>query len=174
MCVCRSTCTGMPRRPAALRRLAAARLMSNVACTQHEVVRGDGQETTRLRCKPQDSNESDVWHSEGACVQQGERVVVLRLNAASEEGFAFIRTNDGVEGFIRSEYLPSAVPQPRPRSRSRSRGAAPAGLPSNPAASAVTSDSPAVDPSAPAAFSAAINALWSVSFGSVASAAGCA
>jgi len=69
------------------------------------VVRNDGQASTRLRLRPDISNGRDVWLPGGAFVEQGEKVIVVRSNADGEEGFAFIRTSQGVEGFIRAEYV---------------------------------------------------------------------
>ena len=38
-------------------------------------------------------------------VGQGEVVEVLRKDSAGETGFAFIRTANNTEGFVRSEYI---------------------------------------------------------------------
>ena len=69
------------------------------------VVRSDGQASTLLRLRPDISKGRDVWLPGGAFVEQDEKVTVVRSNADGEEGFAFIRTSQGVEGFIRAEYV---------------------------------------------------------------------
>jgi hypothetical protein len=78
--------------------------------SDHRIVnRQDGQETTRLRCRPENSTRSNVWLAGSTYVQQGEVVIVIRSNACAEEGFAFIRTKDGIEGFIRAEYVATSL-----------------------------------------------------------------
>jgi hypothetical protein len=78
---------------------------SSFSVNRSSVMRNDGCETTLLRCRPSDSKSSNIWVSGNACVKQGEIVAVVRSNAAGEEGFALIRTHEGVEGFIRAEYV---------------------------------------------------------------------
>jgi hypothetical protein len=69
------------------------------------VHRSDGNPTTILRCRPDPARTSDVWVRGNPLVSQGETVTVIRMNAANEKGFAWVRTASGSEGFLRSEYL---------------------------------------------------------------------
>jgi hypothetical protein len=85
---------------------------SSFSAKHSTVVRQDGLETTRLRCRPEHSNSSNVWVLGNKFVEQSEEVVVLRSSAAGEEGFALIRTKEGVEGFIRAEYLSAGQQNP--------------------------------------------------------------
>jgi hypothetical protein len=78
----------------------------------HSIRRNDGFEKTRLRCRPENSKRSSVWLPGDVFVEQGEHVVVIRSNAAGEEDFALIRTNQGIEGFVRAEYINSSLPAP--------------------------------------------------------------
>ena len=70
--------------------------------------RPDGEETTRLRSRPDGSQKTGVWVKGNVSVGQGEVVEVLRKDSAGETGFAFIRTANNTEGFVRSEHLQSA------------------------------------------------------------------
>ena len=74
------------------------------------VQRSDGNPTTLLRCRPHPARTCDVWVKGNPMVSQGETVTVIRMNAANEEGFAWVRTESGVEGFLRSEYV-TVAPQ---------------------------------------------------------------
>ena len=67
--------------------------------------RPDGEETTRLRSRPDGSQKSGVWVKGNAWVAQGEVVEVLRKDFVGENGFAFIRTANNTEGFVRSDYI---------------------------------------------------------------------
>jgi hypothetical protein len=69
------------------------------------VCRTDGADTTLLRCRAENSDESSVWVAKKASVAQNEIVEVLRTNASSEVGFTFVRTGKNIEGFIKSEYI---------------------------------------------------------------------
>ena len=67
--------------------------------------RPDGEETTRLRSRPDGSQKTGVWVKGNVSVGQGEVVEVLRKDSAGETGFAFIRTANNTEGFVRSDYI---------------------------------------------------------------------
>ena len=69
------------------------------------VCRSDGAETTLLRCRAENTDESSVWVAKKASVSQNEMVEVLRTNASSEVGFTYIRTGKNIEGFVKSEYI---------------------------------------------------------------------
>ena len=71
----------------------------------HIIKRPDGEETTRLRNRPDGSQKNNVWVKGNASVSQGEVIEVLRKDSAGEQGFAFIRTASNTEGFVRSEYI---------------------------------------------------------------------
>ncbi len=71
----------------------------------YTVHRSDGNPTTILRCRPDPARKPDVWVKGSPMVSQGETVSVLRMNAVNEEGFAWVRTASGSEGFLRSQYL---------------------------------------------------------------------
>ena len=72
--------------------------------------RADGCESTMLRCRPENSQKSNVWVQNKVCVAQNEEIEVLRVHAAGEFGWAFVRTAENVEGYLRAEYVgaPSA------------------------------------------------------------------
>ena len=76
---------------------------------RHVINRPDGEETTRLRNCPDGSSRNGVWVKGNASVGQGEVVEVLRKDFAGEEGFAYIRTGNNIEGFVRSEYIQSTI-----------------------------------------------------------------
>jgi hypothetical protein len=76
---------------------------------QHIINRTDGEETTRLRNRPDGSQKIGVWVKGNALVSQGEVVEVLRKDFVGEQGFAFIRTSNSIEGFVRSEYIQSTT-----------------------------------------------------------------
>jgi len=67
--------------------------------------RADGCESTMLRCRPENSEKSNVWVKNKICVAQDEEIEVLRVHAAGESGWAFIRTVGNVEGYLRAEYV---------------------------------------------------------------------
>jgi hypothetical protein len=69
------------------------------------VHRSDGNPTTILRCRPDPAQTSDVWVQGNPVVSEGETVTVIRMNAANEERFAWVRTASGSHGFLRREYL---------------------------------------------------------------------
>ena len=58
-----------------------------------------------LRRRADSSRDDSVWVEGKHCVDNSDIVQVLRHNAEGEQGFAWIRTLDGHEGFIRSELL---------------------------------------------------------------------
>jgi cold shock CspA family protein len=76
---------------------------------RHVINRRDGEETTRLRNCPDGSSRNGVWVKGNASVGQGEVVEVVRKDFAGEKGFAFIRTANNIEGFVRSEYIQSSM-----------------------------------------------------------------
>ena len=76
---------------------------------KHVINRRDGEETTRLRNCPDGSSRNGVWVKGNASVGQGEVVEVIRKDFAGEQGFAFIRTANNIEGFVRSEYIQSTI-----------------------------------------------------------------
>jgi hypothetical protein len=69
------------------------------------VQRDDEAESTMLRCRPENSQKSSVWVAGKVCVAQNEELEILRVNSAGEEGWAFVRTQDNVEGFLRAAYV---------------------------------------------------------------------
>jgi hypothetical protein len=71
-------------------------------CTIH---RSDEAESTMLRCRPENSEKSNVWVKGKVCVSQNEEVEVLRVNSAGEAGWAFVRTLKNVEGYLRASYV---------------------------------------------------------------------
>jgi hypothetical protein len=76
---------------------------------RHIIRRPDGEETTRLRNRPDGSQKNGVWVKGNASVGQGEVVDLLRKDFAGEQGFAYIRTANNIEGFVRSEYIHSTT-----------------------------------------------------------------
>jgi hypothetical protein len=58
-----------------------------------------------LRSRADSSRDDSVWVEDRHCVHNSDVVHILRNNAESEQGFAWIRTRDGHEGFIQSELL---------------------------------------------------------------------
>ena len=78
--------------------------------------RGPSEWFMRLRCKPDPARSADVWAEGNPLVCEGEAVTAVRMNAPAEEGFAWIRTASGAEGFLRSEYL-AVAPQRAPEER---------------------------------------------------------
>jgi hypothetical protein len=58
-----------------------------------------------LRRRADSSRDDSVWVEGKHCVDNSDIVQVLRHNAEGEQGFAWIRTQCGHEGFIRSELL---------------------------------------------------------------------
>ena len=85
------------------------------------VHRLDGEASTMLRRLAVLSRESNVWSLGNQvtfalstrsssvtllqCVAEGEHVEVLRMNAASEDGFCWVKSACGATGFIRSDYI---------------------------------------------------------------------
>ena len=67
--------------------------------------RPDGEETTRLLSRPDGSQKTGVWVQGNVSAGQGEVVEVLRKDSAGKTGFAFNRTADNTEGFVRYEYI---------------------------------------------------------------------
>jgi hypothetical protein len=78
--------------------------------------RGPSEWFMKLRCKPDPARTADVWAEGNPLVCEGEAVTAVRMNARDEEGFAWIRTASGAEGFLRSEYL-ALAPQRAPQER---------------------------------------------------------
>ena len=58
-----------------------------------------------LRCRADSSRDDSVWVEGRHCVENGDIVQALQLNAEGQSAFSRIRTRDGHEGFIRAEYL---------------------------------------------------------------------
>ena len=58
-----------------------------------------------LRRRPDRACSDDAWVEGKPVVLQGEVVSVIRMNAAGEPGFSWIRSASGSEGFLRSEFL---------------------------------------------------------------------
>jgi hypothetical protein len=71
-------------------------------CSIH---RPDEAENTMLRCRPENSEKNSVWVKGKICVAQNEVVDVLRVNSAGETGWAFVKTSENVEGYIRAAYV---------------------------------------------------------------------
>jgi hypothetical protein len=69
------------------------------------VSRSDGSESTLLRCRAENTDDSSVWMGKNDSILQGEIVEVLRTNATGEVGFAYVRTGGNVHGFVKSEYI---------------------------------------------------------------------
>jgi hypothetical protein len=67
--------------------------------------RPDQSESTMLRCRPDNSTADSVWVQGNSCVAQNEEIELIRLNSVDELGWAFVRTGDNVEGFVRAEYI---------------------------------------------------------------------
>jgi hypothetical protein len=79
--------------------------------------RADNVGTTLLRSKPDSSRSSDVFVVPQAHVGVTESVMVLRSNAAGEEGWSWVRTAANDYGFLRNNYLSTAAsrkPDPPP------------------------------------------------------------
>jgi hypothetical protein len=76
---------------------------------RHIISRTDGEENIRLRNRPDGSQKNGIWVRGNASVSQGEVVEVLRIDFAAEQGFAFIRTANNIEGFVRSDYIRSTT-----------------------------------------------------------------
>ena len=70
-----------------------------------QLAAGDGESSTMLRKRPDSTRDASVWVEGGHCVSDDQVVQVLRLNAEGEQGFAWIRTPEGHEGFIRTDVL---------------------------------------------------------------------
>jgi hypothetical protein len=58
-----------------------------------------------LRSRADSSRGDNVWVADHHCVHNNDVVQILRNNAEGEQGFAWIRSRDGHEGFILSEHL---------------------------------------------------------------------
>ena len=58
-----------------------------------------------LRTRADSSRDDSVWVEGKHCVDNSDIVQVLRHSAEGEQGFSWIRTHGGHEGFIRSELL---------------------------------------------------------------------
>ena len=65
------------------------------------VQRGDAVESTLLRKVATHSRDGDVWVDSRTAVANGELVTVLRREAE----FAWIRTDAGIEGYVKLTYL---------------------------------------------------------------------
>jgi hypothetical protein len=72
---------------------------------QCPICRPDDSESTMLRCRAENSEKSNVWVKGKVCVAQNEVVEVLRVNSAGEAGWAFVRTQKNIEGFVRACYV---------------------------------------------------------------------
>jgi hypothetical protein len=69
------------------------------------LVRDDGGDRTLLRCKVTLSRSSDAWTTPRFSILADTDVMVLRLNAANEQDFAYVRMPNGQEGFVQLKYL---------------------------------------------------------------------
>lgn len=67
--------------------------------------RADEAESTMLRCRPENSEKNSVWVKGKVCVAQNEEIEVVRVNSAGEEGWAFVRTHENAEGYLRAAYV---------------------------------------------------------------------
>jgi len=79
--------------------------------------RDDGEDSTRLRKQPTGSANDDDWVDDEASADSGEPVSVLRRT----DGFALVRTEDGLEGWVREKYVSDQPPAPLP-AKTPSRG----------------------------------------------------
>jgi len=67
--------------------------------------RDDGGDRTLLRCKVTLSRSSDAWTTPRFSILTDTDVLVLRMNAPNEQGFAYVRMPNGQEGFVQLKYL---------------------------------------------------------------------
>jgi hypothetical protein len=67
--------------------------------------RDDGGDRTLLRCKVTLSRSSDAWTTPRFSILADTDVLVLRMNAPNEQGFAYVRMPNGQEGFVQFKYL---------------------------------------------------------------------
>lgn len=65
----------------------------------------DGSESTLLRCRAENTDDSSVWMGKNDSILQGEIVEVLRTDATGEVGFAFVRKEGNIHGFVKSEHI---------------------------------------------------------------------
>ena len=78
-----------------------------IKITKCVIHRSDEAESTMLRCCPEDSEHHSVWVKGEICVAPNEEIEVLRVNSAGEAGWAFVRTHENVEGYLRAAYVGS-------------------------------------------------------------------
>lgn len=69
------------------------------------LVRDDGGDRTLLRCKATTDRTREAWTTPRFPILSTTDVMVLRMNAPNEVGFAFVRVPNGQEGFVRFKYL---------------------------------------------------------------------
>merc|ERR1719253_2032298 len=72
------------------------------------VKRNDGVNSTMLRKIKTVERAEHVFVDSRRCVQDGEQVTVLRR----EGDFAYVRTDDGVEGYLRGAYCAAVASLP--------------------------------------------------------------
>ena len=67
--------------------------------------RSDGEGRTLLRVNPTASRDPSVFTQPHCSVVDGERVQVLRVATSPGSGYVWVRTANGVEGYLNRHYV---------------------------------------------------------------------